>query len=580
MMPHDCLPGCSAFYNKRLNGDYLVPIKQLFRLIHIYWVMLQHGLDEVILTTRLFRPLRFLQYVSPWYWYWLRKQRPPRAVRIRLCLQALGPIFVKFGQILSTRRDLLPDDIAAELAKLQDQVAPFPGTEAIAIIEKAYGRAVTEVFQNFDATPLASASIAQVHCATLHTGQPVVVKVVRPHIEKVIRRDVSLLYVIASLMEKYWKDGRRLRPLEVVSDYEKTILDELDLMKEAANASQLRRHFEDSPLLYVPEIYWDYTRQNVMAMERISGIPINDIEKLKAHQINFKELAEMGVEIFYTQVFRHSFFHADMHPGNIFVAQHAASGSPYYIAVDFGIMGTLSPTDRHYLAENFLAFFNRDYRRVAELHVESHWVPANTPVDQFESAIRTVCEPIFERPLKEISFGIVLLRLFQTARRFNMEVQPQLVLLQKTFLNIEGLGRQLYPDLDLWKTAKPYLERWVSEQIGTRAFLSGVKNNLPLWLEKMPDMPLLAHAILVKAAKGELPIHCEVSELHLLRQEMRHQHQRQIIAMIASALLISISLIVGLSEPALDMPGGIPLLAWIFGGVGCLLMVSLWRILR
>lgn len=440
--------------------------RQIFRLIRINLVLIRHGLDDFVFTLPVLRPLHFLVYLLPWHWF----RREPRAVRLRRALEDLGPIFVKFGQMLSTRRDLLPDDVALELARLQDQVPPFPGTKARAIVEKAYGTALSEVFQNFDAEPMASASIAQVHAATLRDGSEVVVKVVRPDIETTIRSDLELMRIVADLAHRYWPEGRRLRPREVVAEYENVIIDELDLVREAANASQLRRNFEGSRLLYIPQVHWDYTRKNVMVMERIHGIPISNVEELRRRQVDLQVLAERGVEIFFTQVFRNNFFHADMHPGNIFVAETNPQ-NPQYLAVDFGIVGSLSPSDQRYLAENFHAFFNRDYRRVAELHVESGWVPRSTRIDEFESAIRTVCEPIFERPLKEISFGHLLLRLFQTARRFNMEVQPQLVLLQKTFLNIEGLGRDLYPELDLWKTAKPFLQRWMDEQVGVRALM-------------------------------------------------------------------------------------------------------------
>ncbi|MCU0836928.1 MAG: ubiquinone biosynthesis regulatory protein kinase UbiB, partial [Chromatiaceae bacterium] len=444
---------------------------QAVRLIHINWVLLRHGLDEVILAAHLLRPLRFLLYLTPWYW--LRGEMPPYPVRIRQALEDLGPIFVKFGQLLSTRRDLLPDDLAVELAKLQDRVPPFPGTAARALIEKSWGKPIEAVLDGFDEQPLASASVAQVHTARLKDGREVVVKVLRPGIERVIRRDIGLLYIVAGLAQRYWKDGRRLRPVEVVEEYEKTIFDELDLQREAANASQLRRNFLGSEMLYHPEVYWELTRPTVMVMERIYGIPVSEVETLKAMGISLKMLGERGVEIFFTQVFRDNFFHADMHPGNIFVEP-----SGRYIAVDFGIVGTLTKGDQRYLAENLLAFFNRDYRRVAELHVESGWVPAETRVEEFESAIRTVCEPIFEKPLAEISFGHFLLRLFQTARRFDMEIQPQLVLLQKTLLNIEGMGRQLYPQLDLWTTAKPFMERWMKQQFGARAFVKRVQRNL------------------------------------------------------------------------------------------------------
>ncbi|MEL0585674.1 MAG: ubiquinone biosynthesis regulatory protein kinase UbiB [Candidatus Thiodiazotropha sp. (ex. Lucinoma kazani)] len=509
---------------------------QALRLIHINLVLLRHGLDEVILATHLFRPIRFLIYLSPWYWF--RKDRAAYPVRIRRSLEDLGPIFVKFGQILSTRRDLLPDDLARELAKLQDRVPPFPGNKARAIIEKSYGQPIDELLEAFDEKPLASASIAQVHTAQLKSGKKVVLKVLRPNIEKTIRRDVDLLYTIAKLAEKYWKEGRRLRPVEVVQEYEKTIFDELDLMREAANASQLRRNFLNSDALYVPEVYWDLTRQNVFVMERISGTPVGDIDALRAQGISMKLLGERGVEIFFTQVFKYNFFHADMHPGNIFVEPDGR-----YVAVDFGIMGTLTEEDKRYLAENLLAFFNRDYKRVAQLHVQSGWVPKETRVEEFESAIRTVSEPIFEKPLSEISFGHFLLRLFQTARRFDMEVQPQLVLLQKTLLNIEGLGRQLYPQLDLWTTAKPFLERWMSEQIGRRAFIGKLKKNLPEIAEHLPDLPNKLNKIIDEAASGRLELKWKSDELDNLREQLHSNHRNTVTTISGSAMLMSGSLL-------------------------------------
>lgn len=432
--------------------------KILFRLIHINWVLVSHGLDEIVFKTHLFRPVRYFAVFSPSYW--LKPKTEPRAVRIRLALEELGPIFVKFGQALSTRKDLLPEDIADELVKLQDRVAPFANEIARKIIEDELGISISEAFAKFDPNPLASASVAQVHAAELHDGRKVVVKVLRPDIETGIQSDIGLLYELARFAEKFWADARRLRPMEVVAEFERSTLDELDLLREAANAAKLRRNFEHSDILYVPEIHWDLTRRKVMVMERIYGVPVGEIDLLKKQGADFKLLAERGVEIFFTQVFRDNFFHADMHPGNIFVDLPAK-----YIAVDFGIVGSLSLTDQHYLAENFLAFFNRDYRKVAQMHVESGWVDSSTRIEEFESAIRSVCEPIFEKPLKDISFGQLLLRLFQTARRFDMHVQPQLVLLQKTLLNIEGLGRQLYPDLDLWQTAKPFLEKWFKERM-------------------------------------------------------------------------------------------------------------------
>ncbi len=510
---------------------------QVMRLLRINSVLVRNGLDEVVFATHLFRPVRLLLYLLPWNWW--RRKRLPRAVRIRQSLEDLGPIFIKFGQILSTRRDLLPDDIADELSRLQDRVAPFPGSVARRIAERAYGEPLETVFQCFDETPLASASIAQVHTATLHDGHEVVVKIVRPRIRKVIERDVGLLYIIADLAERYWKEGKRLRPREVVAEFEKTLFDELDLMREAANASQLRRNFSDSDLLYVPEIFWSQTRTQVMVMERISGIPVSDIDALRAAGIDLKRLSEMGVEIFFTQVFSHNFFHADMHPGNIFVSPEGR-----YIAVDFGIMGTLSPEDQRYLAENFLAFFNRDYQRVAELHVESGWVPSSTRVDEFESAIRSVCEPIFERPLKDISFGRLLLHLFQTARRFNMEIQPQLVLLQKTLLNIEGLGRQLYPDLDLWQTAKPFLERWMHEHVGYRAVWKTLVKTGPQTINQLPLLPGMLYETLRQAQSGDLQIDTgAATELRQLRRSIERGHRRIIASILVTGLLCAAGLI-------------------------------------
>ena len=542
---------------------------QIIRLVHINFVLARHGLDEIILATHLFRPFRFLYYMAPWNW--IPRERGPRAVRIRRALEDLGPIYVKFGQILSTRQDLLPDDIALELTRLQDDVPPFPGKQARAAIEAAQGVAIEEIFRNFDETPLASASIAQVHTAELLDGSDVVIKVLRPNIRQRITRDVNLLYTIAALAERYWKHGRRLRPREVIAEFEKILYDELDLLREAANASQLKRNFSDTELLYVPEVYWPHCRPEVMVMERIRGIQINDIDALRANNIDLKTLAERGVEIFFTQVFRHNFFHADMHPGNLFVGTDGR-----YMAVDFGIMGTLNPVDQRYLAENFLAFFNRDYRRVAELHVESEWVPEGTRVDEFEAAIRTVCEPIFEKPLNEISFGNVLLRLFQTARRFDMEVQPQLVLLQKTLLNIEGLGRQLYPQLDLWQTAKPFLERTMSEQLGARSLLRNLKDSIPAWSDTLPEMPQLAHRFLEQATSGKLQVEWTSKELQQLRAEVRRANRRSISAIIGTGLLLAAAVIYGLDGYAPTVVMGAPLLSWISGCLGTFILLFNW----
>jgi ubiquinone biosynthesis protein len=506
------------------------------RLVHINWVMMYHGLDEIVLKTHLFRPIRYLAVFSPNYW--LRKPSEPRGVRIRKTLEELGPIFIKFGQALSTRKDILPDDIADELVKLQDKVPPFPNEQARQIIEEQLGQKTTEAFSEFDPTPLASASVAQVHTAILNSGEKVIVKVLRPDIENRIHADVGLLYELASLAEKFWPDARRLRALEVVAEFEKTLMDELDLVREAANATKLRSNFENSDSLYVPEIHWQFTRKKVLVMERIYGIPVGEIEQLKQANANFKLLAERGVEIFFTQVFRDNFFHADMHPGNIFVDL-----PDKYIAVDFGIVGTLSLSDQRYLAENFLAFFNRDYRRVAEMHIESGWVPADTRIEDFESAIRSVCEPIFDKPLKDISFGLLLLRLFQTARRFNMVVQPQLVLLQKTLLNIEGLGRQLYPELDLWQTAKPFLEDWFHERLGPKAKIKLMVKQFPEIAEKFPEMPTMIFKALDSATHTKQQIENQTKEIAQLRQQMEKNHDGTVWAILASAVIVSMAVL-------------------------------------
>ena len=536
----------------------MIPFRQGVRVVHIAWVLAKHGLDEFILAAHLFRPIRFFRFLSPFYW--LQKgQRPNYGVRIRRTLEDLGPIYIKFGQILSTRRDLLPDEIAEELVKLQDEVPPFPAEQSRAIVEKALGGKVEDIFASFETQPMASASIAQVHAATLHSGEDVIVKVVRPGIEKAIRKDIDLMYTLAHLAQKYSREARRLRPVEVVEEYEKTIFDELDLMREAANASQLRRNFENSEMLYIPRVYWDYCRNNVMVMERVYGTPVDEVEELKAQGVSMALLGERGVEIFFTQVFRDNFFHADMHPGNIFVEP-----SGRYISVDFGIMGTLTTEDQRYLAENLLAFFHRDYRRVAELHVESGWVPESTRVEEFEAAIRTASEPIWEKPLADISFGHFLLRLFQTARRFDMEVQPQLVLLQKTLLNIEGLGRMLYPELDLWATAKPFMEKWLSQQVGPKAFVRRVRESLPQMSEQLPEIPRLAYRVLKNAEEGKLRLNWHSEELNALRREINAGQSRTRQSIAGGALLISATLLASLGTPLLSA-GLLPLFS---GGLG------------
>jgi ubiquinone biosynthesis protein len=508
----------------------------LGRLIQIQRVLLKHGLDDFVKATHLYRPLRFLFYFTPSVWF-ERRRRASRAERLRLALEELGPIFVKFGQAVSTRRDLLPDDIANELVKLQDRVPPFDGAVARRIVEDAYGKPVTEVFAQFDEQPLAAASIAQVHTARLTDGKEVVVKVLRPGMREVIQRDLEVMYALAGFAETYWSESRRLRPLEVVREYEKTVLDELDLMREAANAAQLKHNFAGSPLLYVPEVYWDYCRVNVMVMEHIHGVPISDMASLRAAGADIRKLAENGVEIFFTQVFRHNFFHADMHPGNIFVLIDDPV-NPRYAAIDFGIVGTLDPQDQHYLAENFLAVFNRDYRRVAVLHVESGWVPPGTRVDEMESAIRTVCEPIFDKPLKDISFGTILLRLFEISRRFNMEVQPQLILLQKTLLNIEGLGRDLYPDLDIWKTASPILREWMRERTSVRSVLGSLRAQWPDLIEAARTWPPLVKHLMRRAQNGTLRVKIDPTELEMLRGTIHYSNRRRDASIAASAILL------------------------------------------
>ncbi|GEN28694.1 putative protein kinase UbiB [Halovibrio variabilis] len=492
------------------------------RLLRISWVISRHRLDTLLPIARLPWWLRVLLWFSPLRLVPLGKRS--RGERLRLALEALGPIFIKFGQMLSTRRDLLPPDIADELKRLQDQVPPFPGDLAAARIEKALEMSLEEAFAEFDRVPLASASIAQVHAARLHSGEDVVVKIIRPSIDRVMRQDMALMYQVAKLLAKV-PEARRLRPVEVIRDYEATLFDELDLYKEAANTSQLKRNFKDSPLLYVPSIYWSFTRRNVMVQERIRGIPVADIDTLVARGTNLKKLAERGVELFFTQVFRDNFFHADMHPGNIFVNCDNPE-DPQYIAIDCGIVGSLTREDQDYLARNLLAFFHQDYYEVAALHIESGWVGENTRANEFAAAIRTVCEPILEKPLKDISFGQVLLGLFQTARRFNMEVQPQLVLLQKTLLNIEGLGRQLYPDLDLWSTAKPFLEQWMKERAGVSGLWESLKRQAPELSHQLPELPVLAHQALSRMEHEHRQRHQQVDSINAMRVQMARQGKR------------------------------------------------------
>lgn len=471
-------------------------MRQIARALFIVLTVLRFGLDEVALSAFRQRWVRALVRMVTLG----RRLDEPRGVRLRRALERLGPIFVKFGQVLSTRRDLMPLDIADELAMLQDRVPPFPAAQSRALVERAFGRPIDAVFGSFDAEPVASASIAQVHFATLKDGRQVAVKVLRPGMLDVIDDDIALLHMIARWVERLSADGKRLKPREVVAEFDAYLHDELDLVREASNAAQLRRNMEGLNLVLVPEMVWELCTPTVIVMERMHGVPISQVERLREAGVDFKKLARDGVTLFFTQVFRDGFFHADMHPGNIQVSLAPATFGRY-IALDFGIIGTLTETDKEYLAYNFIAFFRRDYKRVAELHVESGWVPPETRIDALEGAIRAVCEPHFDRPLKDISLGQVLMRLFQTSRRFNVEIQPQLVLLQKTLLNIEGLGRQLDPELDLWTTAKPFLERWMNDQIGWRGLVERLKNEAPRYAQLLPELPRLVHQALAAQAR-------------------------------------------------------------------------------
>lgn len=539
---------------------------ELCRFYLIVRVFLAYGLDELIPKMRITLPLRMGRHLL----FWMRNKHKdkPLGERLRLALQELGPVWIKFGQMMSTRRDLFPPMIADQLALLQDRVAPFDGALARKQIEDSMCGPLEQWFDDFDQNALASASIAQVHTAKLkENGQEIVLKVIRPDILPIIKADVRLMYRLAGWVPKLMPDGRRLRPREVVREYEKTLLDELNLLREAANAIQLRRNFEGSPMLYVPEIYSDYCRENVLVMERIYGIPVSDLPALHAQNTNMKLLAERGVQVFFTQVFRDSFFHADMHPGNIFVSfEHPEN--PQYIGIDCGIVGSLNKDDKRYLAENFIAFFNRDYRKVAELHVDSGWVPRDTNIEDFEFAIRTVCEPIFEKPLAEISFGHVLLNLFNTARRFNMEVQPQLVLLQKTLLYVEGLGRQLYPQLDLWTTAKPFLETWLRDQVGIPAIIRALKEKAPFWAEKLPELPELFYDSLQQHKVLQQSVDRVFAQLD--KQRNRHGRSRYLFG-IGATLLLSGTILVAAKIPVWP--------AWIIAG-GCVAWIVGWRYTR
>ncbi|AMG30668.1 ubiquinone biosynthesis regulatory protein kinase UbiB [Grimontia hollisae] len=533
---------------------------EIRRLYKITQVQLGYGLDELLPDQPITRGPQLMRKML----FWMKNRHPekPLGERLRLALQELGPVWIKFGQMMSTRRDLFPPAIADQLAMLQDQVEPFDGKLAKAQMEKALGGPLENWFDNFSETPLASASIAQVHTATLkENGREVVLKVIRPDILPVIQADIKLMYRMARIVARFLPEARRLKPVEVVREYEKTLLDELDLMREAANAIQLRRNFENDHILYVPEVFSDYCRQSLMVSERIYGIQVSDIEGLKANGTDLKLLAERGVQVFFTQVFRDSFFHADMHPGNVFVSYDHPK-DPQWIGLDCGIVGTLNREDKRYLAENFLAFFNRDYRKVAELHVDSGWVPHDTNVDEFEFAIRTVCEPIFEKPLCEISFGHVLLNLFNTARRFNMEVQPQLVLLQKTLLYVEGLGRQLYPQLDLWDTAKPFLEDWMSRQVGPQAVINAIKEKAPFWAEKLPELPELVYDSLKQGRQINQRMDAMYREF---MQARKQQNRARFLMGIGATLLVTSAILYSNQVEVLPQITGVTaLFSWLF----------------
>lgn len=504
-----------------------------FRLIYIFWTLLRFGWYEFAFSLPM---LSYFRWLTPILSRCFKVDKYSTGEKLRLALEALGPTFIKLGQALSTRRDLIPDEIINELCKLQDQVPSFDSNIAISIIETAYRKPINEIFKDFEYEPIAAASIAQVHGATLFDGKKVVVKIVRPNIEKVIRRDIELMKILANLGQKYYSDAKRMHLPELVSEYEKTISNELNLTLEAANAVHFKRNFADSKSLYVPDIYEEYTKKNILVMERISGISIGQTAQLKALNIDMEHLAEISVDVFFTQVFKHSFFHADMHPGNIFI-DASDPQNPKYIALDFGIIGTLSTDDQRYLADNFLAFFNRDYRRVAELHVESGWVPQNTSVDEFELAIMALCEPIFNKPLRDISFGGFLLSLFITARRFQMEIQPQLLLLQKTLLAIEGLGRELYPDLDLWKTAKPFLIKFVKEKRGPKAIIKRYQRDMPMWAEQLPDFMKNTNLLVRKGLQGQMNVVISPRDMQEIKRSIRDGQRRQTLSILSLILL-------------------------------------------
>ncbi|MEC9248855.1 MAG: ubiquinone biosynthesis regulatory protein kinase UbiB [Pseudomonadota bacterium] len=526
----------------------MIKISQIYRLFVIQRVLLRHGFDEIAFSVSFLKPFKSLLWLFPWNWF--RREYDAKSDRIRKVLEELGPIFVKFGQILSTRRDLMPDDITEGLSRLQDNVPAFPGEEAKKLIESAYGVEIGEIFLKFDLDCVASASIAQVHQAVLHDGTEVIVKVVRPKIKPIIVQDISLMRLMASLVERYWEPGAKLKPSLIVSEVEKTILDELDMFREASNASQLGRNFEGSDVLLVPKVYWEYTRANILVTEKVVGLNVSDLDGLRRAGVNLEQLAVDGLDILFTQIFRDHFFHADLHPGNIFIIPGRDSQPDRYGVVDFGIMGSLSEFDQRYLAQNCSAFLKRDYRRVAELHVESGWVPPETRVDEFETAIRSVCEPIFDKPVKEISLGHLLLRLFQTARRFNMEIQPQLLLLQKTLLGVEGITRDLDPELDMWEAARPAVESFMAEKLKVRNVVGRIREELPTLVARLPETPAVVFDLLDKIRSGKLIVHTRDPSLLLLKEELRRMIAKLVLALTGVGLLLfSVILYVARQSP-------------------------------
>jgi ubiquinone biosynthesis protein len=543
--------------------------RQFSRLLKISAILSRYRLDEFLEATHLYRPMRLLRVIAPWG----RRNvaDSPRGERLRLALNEMGPIFVKFGQILSTRRDMIPIDIADELALLQDRVTPFPGEEAKAIIERALEKPISELFTTFDMKPLASASIAQVHAATLPDGKEVVVKVVRPGIRKQLRQDIDLLYSIAGLAEKYWEGGQNVKPKEFVREFETFVFDELDMYREASNASLLRSNFAGSKDLYVPEIYWPYCREQVLVMERVYGMPVNDVEGLRAKGVNLDRLAKIGIRVFYTQVFRDNLFHADMHPGNILIDVSDPENASY-IALDFGIVASLTPKDLYYISENFMALFNRDYFRVAQLHIDAGWVPHETRVDELEAAIRTVGEPNFTRPLNEVSFGELMLKLFQVAYRFKLNIQPQLIMLQKTLLNIEGLGRQLSPTFDAMAVAKPELEAILKDKHGLDRTAKDLRERLPVWLARAPEMPGLLHDYLKQATEGNLVTRIDSQDLAKLQAGQEDAKTRYLRATSGAALLVTGALLTG-AEVGPWFLGGYSTLGLVSGLLGAILLL-------